>query len=633
MRLCRFRRGEKGFRVAASVRNRASERYVHSFVQRPITAGVFRAVIIAAFISPIQAADPTPRVVSSVQILGGQAAIALQTKAGEALDPAKLSNDVKSLWRSGRFSDIRVETEEDGQGVRVIYRVQNDEILWLRKVEVKPPTPGIDIQLKPDSKMTPVEAHEVGVAIRTRLEGMGYPLAKVDAKLLPVGYGRADLEVLIDQGRRVEVASVTLTGDLGTPVEDARKALRWTRGTTIVPRIPGIWNGWRLPSAYTESGVRYDLSNLQSFYYTRGYFDATVRADPMDLSTAKTSLSVAIQAGPRYAIRSIDVFSIDGLRQLRPAPDAGFPARDVCRALLRERREAERDGVLDFTAKMEVHDVPETAPVDNAGAGKWANLTLTTQRGQAYRIGRIDFRGSRSFSDATVRRAFLLDEGDLLDEELLRKSLDRINNTGLFEPLSERNVAVNTPPGSDHADILLDLHERKLRQWNLSGPAGPMSIGGALKLKIGTRLPPWGWDLIELSTYSVSMNFMLFPKTLAVLMPGLPHSGFLAAATIQRPWLPGEPFLSGFTIAPQLGWVGMAEGYGLSKARWLLGGLFKTGASAEPALPVSIVHAAAEGQAEEPPATLYCEVPKPRMDMVRRAGGLATGLLFSFAAF
>jgi len=183
------------------------------------------------------------------------------------------------------------------------------------------------------------------------------------------------------------------------------------------------------------------------------------------------------------------------------------------------------------------------------------------------------------------------------------------------------------------ADILLDLHERKQRQWNLSGPAGPLSIGGALRFKIGTRLPPWGWDLIELSTYTVSMNFMLFPKALAVLIPGVPHSGFLAAATIQRSWLPGEPFLSGFTIAPQLGWVGMAEGYGLSKARWLLGGLFKSGAYEEPALPVSIVHAAPEGQGEESLPTLYCEVPKPRMAMVRRAGALATGLLFSFAAF
>jgi hypothetical protein len=82
-----------------------------------------------------------------------------------------------------------------------------------------------------------------------------------------------------------------------------------------------------------------------------------------------------------------------------------------------------------------------------------------------------------------------------------------------------------------------------------------------------------------------------------------------------------------------LGWVGIAEGYGLSKARWLLGSLFKSGASGEPALPVSIVHAAQGDQDEEPVGTLYCEVPKTRLDLVRRVGGLAVGVGFSFFPF
>jgi hypothetical protein len=226
----------------------------------------------------------------------------------------------------------------------------------------------------------------------------------------------------------------------------------------------------------------------------------------------------------------------------------------------------------------------------------------------------------------------LLDEGDLLDQGLLRKSLARLNNTGLFEPLSESNVAINTPPGSDRADIFLNLRERKTRFWNLSGPVGPMSIGGSLYFKIGTRLPPWGWRLVELSTYTVSMNFMLIPKSVATLLPGFPSSGFLAAATIQRPLLPGQPIFSGFSIAPQLGWQGMLLGYGFSRARWLVGPWFSS-PSAPPALAVAIVHATEGGATDATPTgTLYC-APKSRFVWARRAGGLATGLMFSLAPF
>lgn len=569
-----------------------------------------------------------PKMVSSIEVPGGQSLESLETKAGDPLDPSKLSNDVKTLWRTGRFSDIRAETEEDGEMVRVIFRAQPNKTLRLRKVEMKPNIPGIEIQLKPGSEITALDAHEVGEGVRKRLEGEGYPFVKVDAELTPVGSGRADLRVVIDQGRRVDVAGVSLTGDLGAPGEDPRKALHWTTGTRILPPIPGLWNGWRLHSAYTESRVQYDLTSLRSFYYSRGYFDANIKAEQPDISAGNPNLHFLIQAGPRYSINSIRFSGENGIRSISPAPGGGFPEREICNALLEERHKAERAGILDFTSQIEVRDLPGLA-----GAGKSADLMVTNTKGTPYRIGRIEFRGNRSFRDATIRRAFLFDEGDLLDQGLLRKSLARLNNTGLFEPLSESNVAINTPPGSDRADIFLNLRERKTRFWNLSGPVGPMSIGGSLYFKIGTRLPPWGWRLIELSTYTVSMNFMLIPKSVATLLPGFPSSGFLAAATLQRPYLPGQPIFSGFSIAPQLGWQGVLLGYGFSRARWLAGGVFAA-PSTTPALAVAIVHATGEGATDATPTgTLYCEAPKSRFAWARRAGGLATGLMFSLAPF
>ncbi|HEY7337176.1 MAG TPA: POTRA domain-containing protein [Bryobacteraceae bacterium] len=579
----------------------------------------------------VQAAG-TLKTVSSVEIPGGLGAIPLQTKAGEALDPAKLSADVKTLWRFGHFSDIRVESVEDGEKIRVIFRPQNDKLFRLRKIEVKPMTPGIDLQIKPGSEITVTEAHEIAAGVRKRLESWGYASARVDAKFSPASRGRADLQILVDQGRRVDIDTVKLTGNLGAPGEDARKALRWTNGTTILPPVPGIWKGWRLNSTYTDNRVQSDAANLQSFYYQRGYFEATVKPTSTNSAATRTGLQFEINAGPRYAIRSIGFRGKNGFRPIQPSFGAGFPAGDVCKALLAERRLAERAGVLDFTAQIELRDVPGAAAAGGADARKWVDLEVTSERGPAYRVGRIEFRGNRSFSDQTIRRAFLFDEGDPLDQELLRKSLARLNNTGLFEPLSETNVAVNTPPGSDRADIFLSLRERKMRSWNLSGPVGPMSIGGPLTFRIGTRLPPWGWRLIELSTFTVSMNFMLLPKSVALLLPAFPHSGFLAAAVIQRPLLPGQPFFSGFSVAPQLGWQGVALGYGFSKARSLAGRFFAGNQSAAPALPVTIVRAM-DGEPDVPKGVLYCEAPKPRFQLARKAGGFATGLFFSLAAF
>ncbi len=229
--------------------------------------------------------------------------------------------------------------------------------------------------------------------------------------------------------------------------------------------------------------MQYDAANLRSFYYTRGYFDADIRPATVDLTRPRTELRIDINAGPRYAVRELTLQGAAGERSIRPKKGEVLPVREVCNALLDERRQAERKGVLDFAARIEVRDLPEQSQ-----AGKLASMYATIERGPGVITwGRIEFRGNHGISDETIRRALVLNEAEPLDQMVLRKSLARLNATGLFEPLSQANVVVNTPPGSNRADLTIQLRERKMRSWYLSGPVGPMSIAGPLQLKLGSR--------------------------------------------------------------------------------------------------------------------------------------------------
>jgi hypothetical protein len=422
------------------------------------------------------------------------------------------------------------------------------------------------------------------------LESSGFPNATVGSRLLPAGEGKADLMIRVDKGQAVDIEAVTFSGNLGLRASDLQRALRATKGTTILPRVPGIWKGWRLRAGYSQDAVASDEANLRSLYYRRGYFDAEVRADAARIDQGKAWIGYAIDSGPR----------------------AEFSTETACRELFRERRDAEQSGVLDFSARLDLRD---------------GEVSRSVERGPAYRIHRIDFRGNHGFSGTLLRRSFLLSEGDPLDETLLRKSIARLNRAGLFEPLTPKNVVVNTPPGTDRADLTVWVKEKKMRNWNLSGPVGPMSFAGPLEFSIGSRLPAWGRGVLELSTYAVSARLMLFAKPVSELIPFLPHKRFLALLTIQRPILPGQPLLSGFSIAPQLGWQGVLLGYGASQVRGLLGGLSQKERALTPALPVTIV---ADGKEK---GTMTCEVEKTKLDWTRQIGGAAVNLLFSFVPF
>jgi outer membrane protein assembly factor BamA len=589
--------------------------------------------LLVVCLSFAEGAEYTSKMVSSVEIFGGNAAAPLETKAGQSLDKMKLRSDVKNLWRSGRYSDIRVESIDEGDTVRIRFHVEVKRTLALRNVRVVPPTPGIDVQLPPGSEIDMLRAHQVANTVRLKLESFGYPNAKVDTRLLPAGTGRADLEVKINRGQLLKIEGVSITGESGAEAAAAQKALRFTNSKMMLPPVPGIWKGWRITPDFNEGAIQNELLNLRSFYYSRGYFDANIRSSTEERGGGKVRISFDVRPGPRYTVRQFNLLASAGTRQIPPARGSSFPVRDICKALLEERRLAEKQGVLDFTANIEVRDVPTGPGADGPGVQKTADLTASIQKGQAYRIGRIDFRGSHKIGDITVRRSILMDEGDPLNQTLLRKSLARLNSTGLFDPLSETNVAINTPPGSDRADLIIHLKDKKSRYWFLSGPVGPMSFAGPLHLAIGSRLPAWGQNLLELSTYSVSMNFMMFAQPLGQLIPGLSYGRYMTALTIQRPLLPGQRFLSGFVIAPQMGWEGMLVGYGLSQTRGALGGLFESDRAYTPPLPVTLSHASAEGSAQNLAGAISCEPQKTKMDWTKQIGGLATRLAFSFVPF
>jgi hypothetical protein len=521
--------------------------------------------------------------ISQVRVIGGPSSIELLSRPGEPLDPAKIQHDVRALWQSGRIADVTLESLPDGDAVQLVFRVRARASLEVRKVQVEPVTPGINVGVGGGAEIDSQDAQGVAASVRKQLEASGFPNATVRSQLVPVGAGKADLKIRVDKGNAVNIEAVRFSGNLGVREPEVTRALRATKRRMIVP-------GWRLRPGYSESAVAADEANLRSFYFHRGYFDADVRTESVRIEDGKAWIGYAVDAGPRSEVSTAA----------------------ACREFFHERREAERAGVLDFSARLEL---------------RGGEPMTTAERGPAYRIHRIQFRGNRTFSDGILRRSFLLAEDDLLDETLLRKSLAWLNRAGLFEPLTPASVVVNTPPGTDRADVTVWLKEKKMRSWVLSGPVGPMSIAGPLQFAIGSRLPAWGQGIFELSTYTLAANLMLFAKPVSELIPFLPHKRFIPLLTIQRPLLPGQPLLSGITIAPQLGWRGMLLGYGVSKVRNLAGGLGQTDRAFQSGLPVTIV---ADGKER---GTMNCDVAKTKMDWARLAGGTVVNLAFSLVPF
>jgi hypothetical protein len=265
----------------------------------------------------------------------------------------------------------------------------------------------------------------------------------------------------------------------------------------------------------------------------------------------------------------------------------------VCACLLDAGRTAEAQGRLDFTAEVEF-----------AGAAG-ADVTARIRMGSAYSIGRISFAGHSTINDSTLRRAMTIVERDRLDVRQLRRSLARINDLGVFEPIALSDISVARRADGVTADLTVPLRERKRRWWSLSGPILPGV--GSLKASVASRLPPWGRGIFEATTYAVSLNVTGFAKP------------FLA---LERPLVPGQELLSGFSISPALSPREMLMHYGRTHLAHGIGALLDVEVDDPLAVPVT-----SAGQLKDEP--LVCVPPKPRLWWLRRGAAVAVNMALS----
>jgi len=490
-----------------------------------------RSTVALAFIfSALVSAESVPPLIKSVTLRGTLLKVNLTTQVGQPFDADAIDKDVHQLWSTGRFGDIRVETGQQPDGTEVIFNV-------------------VDAPRPEQHKAPPGDLH-------------------------------------------LRVKTVNFAGDPGIDPTQLRRALRALKARRIIPRVPGLWSGWRLLPDYSPEAVESDLGRLRSLYLSKGYFDATVRIDNTELREKDADVTFFVRSGPRY--------------------ETSEPIPQVCSSLLAQRRNAERHGIIDFAATLYVQP--------SADSSDAVNLTTGIDHGPHYRIGRINFTGLHHYSDALVRSNLLVDEGQWLDELQLRKSADRINQAEMFDPITSASIALHTNEKTGIADITIHLKERKRGSWNLSGPVGPASFAGPLEGSISSRLPPWGRGLLELSSYTASLSLIAFAQPLVPVLSILPKGTLIPVLAFSRPFTPGEGWKSGFSIVPQLGWQASAILYATSQIQHRLLPLLSGDRGLVPELPVTV-------EGPNTTGTMVCEPPAPRFMPLRTAASFGVRLL------
>ena len=517
--------------------------------------------------------------VTSVEVPGSNLQVKLATQVGRPLDAQTIAKDMRYLWGLGRFEDIRVETAEHEDGVAVVFRTKVIPIRMLHEIRIEPNTFGLQIKIPQGTPMTGLRAHATALEAQRQLIQLGYQNARIHCEMKPAPLSQVDLKLTVDLGDAIRVKQVRFEEPAGRgprPRADpaAPQGLRALRSRRLL--------FWRLLPSYSREAVDSDVERIRSSYLAKGYLDAEVRPGAVDIYGNDAAVTIVVDPGPRHPIDP-----------------------DLCRSLFAERREAQRQGILDFSAKLD------------------ADQGLTVDRGLPYRVGRIEFTGNHHYKDVILRRNLPIQEGARFDERLLRKSIANLNRTSMFESIDAKHVVVEPNEKTGLADVTVRLTERKRGAWRVSGPVGPAALAGPLEASLSSRLPPWGRGLLELSTYAASVSMLAFAHPLLPILNA--PKAFTPILALERPYVPGEGWKSGFLIAPQLGWKNTALAYGVTQIQQRLLPLVSVDRSLDTDLNITVNRPAGE-------AVLTCEPPKPSLGLFRTAASVALRLMGNLSA-
>ncbi|MBV9768062.1 MAG: hypothetical protein JOZ32_00705, partial [Bryobacterales bacterium] len=253
---------------------------------------------------PVAPVTSDSQIIKSVHVAGTTSPVDLKTQVGQIFDSSTIQTDVHKLWATGRFDDIRVETAPESDGTSVIFHVVEMPQFQLHQLHVEPSTYGLQMNLPEGTPMSRLRAHQIANQAQESLRSDGFRTATVDYDIVPFIGNKVDLHLNIDAGQRIRVKSVDFDGDTEFDSKELRGVLRSLKIRRVTPPIPGLWTGWRMYPGYSPEGVQGDLALLRSYYISKGYFDATVKLNDVQVAQKEAHVGIQVQAGELYHVRT-----------------------------------------------------------------------------------------------------------------------------------------------------------------------------------------------------------------------------------------------------------------------------------------------------------------------------------------
>ncbi|PIW25973.1 MAG: outer membrane protein assembly factor BamA [Rhodospirillales bacterium CG15_BIG_FIL_POST_REV_8_21_14_020_66_15] len=389
----------------------------------------------------------------------------LLIKEGEAADPVRINQSLKSLFATGLFADVTMRQDGSRLIVNVVENPIINRVAFEGNKKVEDTTLEAEVTLRPRVIFTRAKVQSDLQRILSVYRATGRFGATVEPKVIRLPQNRIDLVFEISEGQPTKVARISFIGNEYFDDDDLRENIR-TQET--------VW--YRFLSSddsYDPDRLTLDRELLRRFYLRNGFADFRVQSAVAELTRDRKNffITFSVQEGKRYRFGKVDVattirnLDVDSIRK-RVKIDQGdwYDASLVDETI---------DALTEAVGEKGFAFVEVRPRLDRDRDKRTIDVVFEINEGPRVFVERINIVGNMRTKDDVIRREFRLVEGDAFNSAKLRRSRQRIQNLDFFETVEMEPVPGSAP---DKAVINVTVTEKS---------TGSISIGAGFSTDQG----------------------------------------------------------------------------------------------------------------------------------------------------
>ncbi len=386
---------------------------------------------------------------------------ALSITPGQEISIEDVNRDIRAIFRLDQFEDVQASILEINGLSTLVFTVKEKDLI--RKITFQGNKKlGRDALTKASELTVPFVFDREKVLrsvdqLRAKYRSKAYWSAIVKWSVDDSFPGASELIFEIEEGKKAHVKKIRFDGNKQVSEDELKEAMQ-TKEKGFLSFLTGT-------GTYLEEMVAVDVSALENVYKNHGFLQVKVRQPIITPHADGRSLDLLfeIEEGRQYFMGSIEVrgeFAAtrqEILDRITLKKDEVFDRSQLRKSIV---------AVNDLLADRGYAYVNVSPLLQIRDSDQRVDIALDIEQGEQVYINRINISGNETTLDKVVRREVQLQEGDLYNATKLKRTRNKIRNTGYFE-----EVGVSTKPTKDlrYTDINVEVTEQSTGNFSIGG--------------------------------------------------------------------------------------------------------------------------------------------------------------------